>query len=442
MQPMTFDHNIPVFTVSELSEALKRTVESAFSHVRVRGEISGFKRAASGHLYFTLKDMNSIIDGVCWRGTSSRLAVNPEDGIEVICTGKLTTYGGRSKYQIVIEEMEMAGAGALLALFEKRKKQLAEEGLFGADRKKSLPFLPQKIGVVTSPTGAVIRDILHRLSDRFPIHVEVWPVMVQGKGAAEQIAAAIDGFNALVEKPDLLIVARGGGSLEDLWAFNEEIVVRAAANSSIPLISAVGHETDTTLIDYAADLRAPTPTAAAELASPIRSELIQNLSLLFNRSIHAIQRSLKEHELRLETMMRRLGSPQSYLGEQMQRLDDRAERLDNAIKSHLKHEAMRIKQLVAKLIHPRDILQRSEERVDNLMKRQSLAINHLLRNKKQHFDGLSRLLESYSYADTLKRGFALIKDEKGDFVFSSKAMKAGDKGQIILADGTIDFSRQ
>jgi len=270
--------NLPEYSVSELSQALKRTVEDTYPYVRVRGEISGFKRAASGHLYLALKDESAVLDGVCWRGVAGRLGIRPEDGMEVVCTGKLTTYPGRSKYQIVIEAMELAGEGALLKLLEDRRKKLAAEGLFDEARKKPLPFLPDVIGVVTSPTGAVIRDILHRLNDRFPRHVLLWPVLVQGEGAAAQIAAAIEGFNRIapggrVPRPDVLIVARGGGSLEDLWAFNEEIVVRAAAGSVIPLISAVGHETDTTLIDYASDRRAPTPTAASEMALPVRADL-------------------------------------------------------------------------------------------------------------------------------------------------------------------------
>ncbi len=268
----TAGHNMPEFSVSEISSALKRMVEGEFGHVRVRGEISGFKRAASGHLYMVLKDENAVLDAVCWRGTAGRLTAAPEDGLEVIATGRLTTYAGRSKYQIVIESLELAGEGALLKLLEERRKKLAAEGLFDEERKRPIPFLPEIIGVVTSPTGAVIRDILHRLADRFPRHVLLWPVLVQGDGAAAQIAAAIEGFNGLkpggeVPRPDLLIVARGGGSLEDLWAFNEEVVVRAAAGSAIPLISAVGHETDTTLIDFASDRRAPPPKSRCRCAA-------------------------------------------------------------------------------------------------------------------------------------------------------------------------------
>src|SRR3954449_4561103 len=278
--------NQPEYTVSELSLALKRAIEDGFGFVRVRGEVSGWKRHASGHCYFALKDSEAVLDAVCWRGTASRLDVRPEDGMEIICSGKLTTYAGRSKYQLVVERIELAGIGALLKMLEERRRRLMEEGLFAAERKKKLPFLPEVIGIVTSPTGAVIRDILHRLADRFPRRVLLWPVAVQGDGAAAQIAAAIEGFNRIeagapgsngVPRPDLLIVARGGGSIEDLMAFNEEIVVRAAAASLIPLISAVGHETDTTLIDHASDRRAPTPTAAAEMAVPVRLDLVADL---------------------------------------------------------------------------------------------------------------------------------------------------------------------
>ena len=274
--------NAQAMSVSELSSALKRTVEDRFGHVRVRGEISGFKRAASGHIYFSLKDENARLDAVMWKGGAARLPFAPEDGLEVVATGKLTTYAGRSNYQIVVESLEVAGEGAMMLLFEKLKARLAAEGLFAPERKKAMPSLPRVIGVVTSPTGAVIRDILHRLADRFPSHVIVWPVLVQGEGAAAQIARAVNGFSAMPDggstpRPDLVIVARGGGSIEDLWAFNEEAVVRAVADCSIPIISAVGHETDTTLCDFAADLRAPTPTAAAEIAVPVRSELLQRL---------------------------------------------------------------------------------------------------------------------------------------------------------------------
>jgi exodeoxyribonuclease VII large subunit len=325
--------NSPALTVSELSGALKRTVENAFGHVRVRGEISGFKRHGSGHCYFTLKDENACIDAVIWRGNAAALAFLPEDGAEVIATGKLTTYPGRSKYQIVIDRMEIAGEGALLALLDKRRKALAAEGLFAAERKRKLPFLPRVIGVVTSPTGAVIRDILHRLEDRCPARVILWPVPVQGEGAAAKVAAAIRGFAAIAPRPDVLIVARGGGSIEDLWAFNEEEVVRAAADSPIPLISAVGHETDTTLIDHASDRRAPTPTAAAEIAVPVRAELMAQLGGLQHRAQECLSRRVERTRERFELTVCRWPEPRAILAPIVQRLDEIGERLPRSLAS-------------------------------------------------------------------------------------------------------------
>src|SRR6202045_2667874 len=329
--------NAPEFTVSELSSALKRTVEDAYGHVRVRGEISGFRGPhSSGHCYFALKDESAKIEAVIWKGVHGRMRFKPQEGLEVIATGKLTTYPGSSKYQIVIEAIEPAGIGALMALMEERKRKLAAEGLFDEARKQLLPWLPEVIGVVTSPTGAVIRDILHRLQDRFPRHVLVWPVRVQGEGSAEQIAAAIRGFNALPEggripRPDLLIVARGGGSLEDLWSFNEEIVVRAAAESMIPLISAVGHETDITLIDFAADKRAPTPTAAAEMAVPVRADLIIAVDNLAGRELAAWRRGQEARRTDLRAAMRALPGAQELLALPSQRLDHAGARLPRAL---------------------------------------------------------------------------------------------------------------
>ncbi len=323
--------NAPPFTVTELSGALKRTVEGAFGHVRVRGEISGWKRHGSGHCYLTLKDEDSCMDAVLWRTSAAVLAFRPEDGAEVIASGKLTTYPGRSKYQLVIDRLELAGEGALMALLDKRRRALAAEGLFDPGRKRALPFLPRTIGVVTSPTGAVIRDILHRLADRCPTRVIVWPVPVQGEGAAAKVAAAIRGFGAMASPPDLLIVARGGGSIEDLWAFNEEEVVRAAAESPIPLISAVGHETDTTLIDHAADRRAPTPTAAAEMAVPVRAELRAQLGELSARSRRCLAAGADRARERLALTACRFPLPASLFALRRQRLDETGDRLPRAL---------------------------------------------------------------------------------------------------------------
>ena len=334
-------HNLPVLTVGEISLALKRHVERAFDRVCVRGEITGFRRAGSGHLYFSLKDDAAVLKGCCWRPAAMRLGIQPQDGMEVIVTGRLSTYPGRSEYQVVAESMELAGEGALLKLLEDRRKRLAAEGLFDLERKKQIPYLPQVIGVVTSPTGAVIRDILHRLADRFPRWVLLWPVAVQGDGAAEQIAAAIEGFNRFpangVPRPDTLIVARGGGSLEDLWAFNEDVVVRAVAASVIPLISAVGHETDTTLIDFAADRRAPTPTAAAEMAVPVRAELIAWLAELDHRQSACATRAASRAAERLEQIIGRWPEAVNLFAPFAQRVDDAADRLPRALLQRTAH---------------------------------------------------------------------------------------------------------
>src|SRR4051794_4531543 len=332
--------NLVEWTVSELSAALKRTVEDAYGFVRVRGEISGFRGSSpSGHCYFRLKDDKAVLEAVIWKGTFGRMRVKPEEGLDVIVSGRLTTFPGSSKYQIVIDSLEPAGIGALMKLLEERKKKLAAEGLFDEARKQLLPFLPEVIGVVTSPTGAVIRDILHRLSDRFPRHVIVWPVKVQGDGSAEQVAAAIRGFNALPEngrirRPDLLIVARGGGSLEDLWSFNEEIVVRAAAESMIPLISAVGHETDVTLIDFAADKRAPTPTAAAEMAVPVRAELIGELMSKARRALSCWQRGQESRRNEVRSAARVLPSAIRLIENKRQQFDEAAARLPRALRAN------------------------------------------------------------------------------------------------------------
>ena len=372
--------NSPPLTVSELSGALKRTVENAFGQVRVRGEISGFKRHSSGHCYFSLKDDSACIDAVIWRTSASLLAFKPEDGAEVIATGKLTTYPGRSKYQVVIDRLELAGEGALMALLERRRKALAAEGLFDSERKRALPFLPQVIGVVTSPTGAVIRDILHRLEDRCPTRVIVWPVPVQGEGASAKIAAAIRGFGGVggagpVPRPDLLIVARGGGSIEDLWAFNEEEVVRAAAESPIPLISAVGHETDTTLIDHAADIRAPTPTAAAEIAVPVRAELFALLRELGTRSANCLSNRADRARERLELTACRWPRAEALLAPLNQSVDELGGRLPRALAARAGHARADLNAVAPRL--RRELLsnriERSAERLQSLWKMAELA---------------------------------------------------------------------
>jgi exodeoxyribonuclease VII large subunit len=443
--------NLPEYTVSELSAALKRSIEQGFSYVRVRGEVSGFKRHGSGHCYLALKDAEAVLDAVCWRGTAIRLAAKPEDGMEVVCTGRLTTYPGRSKYQLVIETMELAGVGALLKLLEDRRKRLAAEGLFAEERKKRLPFLPRVIGVVTSPTGAVIRDILHRLNDRFPRHVLVWPVAVQGDGAAEQVAAAIAGFNNLapggrVPRPDLLIVARGGGSLEDLMAFNEEVVVRAAAASAIPLISAVGHETDTTLIDYASDRRAPTPTAAAEMAVPVRLDLLAEIEAKATRMVSGLARFLRERRTRVEGLARGLPDPRSLLDTARQRLDDRAERLDLGLRQAVALRRQRLDTLGGRL-SPRLLeaqLLRARERLADTLPRLDHALRRLVDHRRHQLDNFGGRLEAYrqAVAKILARGYAIVRDATGKIVDSAHGIAAGDTLTLIFHDGKITVTAE
>ncbi|MGE5475451.1 MAG: exodeoxyribonuclease VII large subunit [Bacteroidales bacterium] len=470
-QPPHPASNVPEFTVSELSGSLKRTVEETFSHVRVRGEISGFKRHSSGHLYFALKDAEAVLDAVCWRGQAVRLGMNPEDGMEVVATGRLTTYPGRSKYQMVVERMELAGQGALLKLLEDRKRKLAAEGLFEAGRKRAIPFLPDVIGVVTSPTGAVIRDILHRLAERFPRRVLLWPVAVQGDSAAAQVAAAIDGFNALpthgpVPRPDVLIVARGGGSVEDLWAFNEEVVVRAAANSAIPLISAVGHETDTTLIDFASDLRAPTPTAAAEKAVPVRAELMAQVADCGARLVGAGARGLEERRLRVEHLSRALPNPRRVIEDCTLRLDDRVERLRLALPNLLHRREAEVERLAGRLKHPRELLtdkghalaqaatrldhaiksalaaekagiDKAELKLEQIGERLRPALERSLGDRRRQLESLGALLDSFSYKGVLARGYAVVRDHGGAVVSAADA-KAGAGWSVEFTDGKTE----
>jgi exodeoxyribonuclease VII large subunit len=434
--------NIPVYGVAEISGALKKTIETTFGHVRVRGEISGAKRHSSGHVYLALKDADALLDAVCWRGVAQRLAVQPEDGLEVIATGRLTTFPGRSKYQMVIEALELAGEGALLKMLEDRKRRLAAEGLFAVERKRKLPFLPTVIGVITSPTGAVIRDILHRLADRFPRHVLLWPVAVQGEGAAEQVARAIAGFNALAPggatpRPDLLIVARGGGSLEDLMAFNEEIVVRAAAASAIPLISAVGHESDTTLIDYAADQRAPTPTAAAEMAVPVRLDLLARVRTLGQRLDGAAERHLAERRLRLEAASRGLPDPERLIETAIQRLDDRAERLGLAIRSGLRDRESRLLQAAAGLKHPRARIEEATRTLDQTAARLAPGLDRTIERAAERLARQAQVLDSLSPYRVLERGYVVVEDPAGHALTAAAAVAPGMALALRFHDGTV-----
>ena len=440
--------NVPEFTVSELSFALRRELEGAFPRVRVRGEISQPSFPRSGHCYFRLKDENSVLDGVCWKGTVPRLGIKIEEGMEVIATGKITTYAGSSRYQIIIDRLELAGEGALLKLLEDRRKKLAAEGLFDADRKRPLPYLPEVVGVVTSPTGAVIRDILHRLADRFPCRVLVWPVSVQGDKAAGEVAAAIAGFNRLSEtgpvpRPDILIIARGGGSLEDLWAFNEEIVVRAAAASTIPLISAVGHETDTTLIDFASDRRAPTPTAAAEMAVPVRADLLAEVLDYGKRTMACMNRALREAGTELAGLARGLGDPRRLIDDYQQRLDVADERLRAGpqrvieVKQQLLAGEARALRSAGER-YKGDTAQKIEralERLDQFVERIQRCGRELMERREERVGQLGKLLESYSFHSVLKRGFALVRDQDGRPVLAAAGLRTGDAIGIEFADG-------
>jgi exodeoxyribonuclease VII large subunit len=488
--------NIREWTVSELSAALRKTVEDAYGYVRVRGEISGFRgRHSSGHCYFALKDEGAKIEAVIWRTAFARMRIKPEEGLEVFVTGRLTTYPGKSQYQIVVETLEPAGLGALMLLLDERKKKLAAEGLFDAGRKQLLPFLPEVIGVVTSPTGAVIRDILHRLAGRFPRHVLLWPVRVQGEGSAEEVASAIHGFNALsgegpIRRPDLLIVARGGGSLEDLWSFNEEIVVRAVAASRIPLIAAVGHETDVTLIDFAADMRAPTPSAAAEMAVPVRAELLVRLDGLGLRSLACWERCQETRRRELRAAARALPSAEALLAQPRQRLDHAGARLPRALiaNAQLHHRAFsriasrlgppslrarlsRCCELVDALVERakraqdvarerrqqrlgsatarlqvgvranveahRSRIVRQRERVLALAERSQRALQFSLHQRAAGIERYGQLLAALSHRGVLARGFALVRNRRGRPLRQAAAVHPGMQLDIEFADGWV-----
>lgn len=438
-------NNVMEWTVSELSAALKKTVEDAYGYVRVRGEVSGFKGASpSGHCYFRLKDDKAVLEAVIWKTTFARMRVKPEEGLDVTVTGRLTTFAGSSKYQIVVDTLEPAGIGALMKLLDERKKKLAAEGLFDEARKQLLPFLPEVIGVVTSPTGAVIRDILHRLEDRFPRRVLVWPVRVQGDSSAAEIANAIRGFNALPElgkvpRPDLIIVARGGGSLEDLWSFNEELVVRAAADSMIPLISAVGHETDVTLIDFAADRRAPTPTAAAEIAVPVRGELIARIGKLANRKLACWQRGIEQRRKELYLLSRALPALDEIVAGPRQRLDACAARLPRALRANAQIHHTQLtrtaSRLNTRLLGHR--LARCNEQVAAYGGRAHRAFAVCQERRAQRLRSAGQLLSAFSYRGVLARGYALVRDGDGRPVRSAASVGSRTRLDIEFSDGRI-----
>ena len=481
--------NAPEFSVSEISGAVKKAIEGGFSHVRVRGEVGRVSRPASGHIYMDLKDDRSVLAGVIWKGRAQGLATRPEEGMEVIATGKLTTFPGQSKYQMIIEDVAPAGAGALMAMLEKRKAQLASEGLFDPERKKELPYLPEVIGVVTSPSGAVIRDILHRLRDRFPRKVLVWPVAVQGQRCAPEVANAIRGFNAMtpggaLPRPDLIIVARGGGSLEDLWGFNEEIVARAAVASDIPLISAVGHETDTTLIDFVSDMRAPTPTAAAEMAVPVRLDLMAWVDQQGARLSASLSNGLSQRQQRLRDLSRGLPQKDSLLDGPRQRFDTWAERLPVALRQAVARKelapsrasgALRPSVLRGRLdrandrlqnaarglnadVVARDIARKSDrlaqvarglrsdvvsrditrklDRLDAMTARLAARAQSDQAARLARLDGLDRLRETLGYQATLERGYAVVRAD-GAVVTSAQAAKKAASLEIQFADGRL-----
>ncbi|MGF1462777.1 MAG: exodeoxyribonuclease VII large subunit [Maricaulaceae bacterium] len=481
--------NAAEFTVSEISGALKRTLEDAYGYVRVRGELGRVVIARSGHMYADLKDEKAVLAGVAWKGNVARFAFKPEEGLEVIAEGRISTFPGQSKYQLIIDRLAPAGVGALMALYEDRKKKLATEGLFDAERKRRLPYLPEVVGVVTSPTGAVIRDILHRLSDRCPRHVLLWPVLVQGEKAAQQIAAAITGFNNLppdgpVPVPDVLIVARGGGSIEDLWAFNEEVVARAAAASRIPLISAVGHETDTTLIDYVADVRAPTPTGAAEIATPVRAELLGFLGTLGGRLVTGLTRGLEARAAGLKAAVRGLPRPEDLVALKAQACDRAADRLDGALLRSVQTLEVRLGRSAGRLrpeTLTRDWRRRAErlgelqtraragldriaalsadrfaraarrlaardpkprlaadaDRLSRLSARLAAAQTRALAQSETRLGGVVKLLEGLSHKGVLARGYAYVSDAAGAVITRAGRTAPGAAVTLTFQDASV-----
>lgn len=435
--------NVTEFTVSELSFAVKRTVERGFEHVRVRGELGRISQPASGHIYLDLKDDKAVINGVIWKGNAQKMKIRLQQGLEVIATGKLTTFPGQSRYQIIIESIEPAGVGALMQLLEKLKEKLQAEGLFADERKKPRPFLPRTIGIITSPTGAVIRDMMHGFTERFPSHVIVWPVRVQGETSGREVAAAIRGFNALdehgpVPKPDILIVARGGGSLEDLWGFNEEVVARAAADSDIPLISAVGHETDWSVLDLVADFRAPTPTKAAEWAVPKYSELIERLGELGHRLNLANRRSLEARSNRLLAASRGLPRLSDLLALPRQRVDEMSRRLSGSLLSLVREKRSYLARmhLSSNMLMRRQ--QRGREHLQMLAGRNNHAFRAIMERRRFALNGQGKLLATLSHKSVLERGFALVRDESGAMIRAVSGVSAGQLIEVEMMDGRLN----
>jgi exodeoxyribonuclease VII large subunit len=460
--------NTPEYTVSEISGEVKRTLEGAFGRIRVRGEVGRVFKARSGHLYYDVKDDRNVLACTTWKGQVAGLSVVPEEGLEVIVTGRLTAFGAQSKYNMNVDDVAVAGQGALMALLEKRKALLQQEGLFDASRKRTLPYLPQIIGVITSPSGAVIRDILHRLRDRFPRKVLIWPVAVQGAACAPEVTRAIEGFNALtaggaLPRPDLLIVARGGGSVEDLWGFNEEVVARAAAASAIPLISAVGHESDTTLIDYVSDQRAPTPTAAAELAVPVRLELIAWSEDQAARLTRGATLAITSRRQRLADLARALPRRDALLDAPRQRLDLISERLPNALRRGTQNRRVQLVRASASLrpviltrmvqvkrdrmnasaarMHPRQLgrdITRKGEALKALAQRFSLAGTAQIDRLRRRIEATDRLRETLSYKATLERGYAVVRSG-GEIVTTRAAAAKAGALEVEFSDGRLDL---
>ena len=444
--------NIPEYSVTELSSALKSTIEDNFGYVRIKGELSGINKHSSGHIYLTLKDENAIINGIIWRSSVAKIKIQPEEGLEVICSGKISTgynpgrYPGRSNYQITIDSMKPAGVGALMAILEERKQKLKIEGLFEEIHKKTLPKYPTSIGVITSPTGAVLQDIKHRISDRFPCNIILWPVPVQGNDAVELIENAISGFNTLdeskIQKPDVIILARGGGSIEDLWCFNEEEVVRAVFQSQIPVISAIGHETDTTLVDYAADMRAPTPTAAAELATPAKDILIAELSENSNRLNSSIKNIVSMSRERVVSVQKLLPSYQNLFNLKLNDINILAQRLPTAIKIYLQNEITNLQTSSSKLN-----LKILKEKIKNSQNSLSSLKNQLTNNSKTNLStqsnrvlSVSKLLESLSYKSVIKRGFSVVRNSS-NIILTKKTDVLNDKKlNVETKFGTINVT--